>query len=232
MTDLRELPDGWQIVRLDDVAEVVGGSTPSRANHEYWGGNIPWVVPSELTELPGRYLTCANETITDAGLKSAGLKVIPRGSVLLTTRATIGLAAINTIPVATNQGFQSLVLRTGTDHLWLYYLMLSMRKELQRRASGSTFREISRDSVRSILIPLPPLDEQQAIAAVLAILDQAVENTRAVIAATANLHDSFMRELVQRGFNGLGSPPSRDIGRIHELLSDEGHRLPGRSPAK
>lgn len=224
MIDQRELPDGWQIVRLDDVADVVGGSTPSRANEEFWGGTIPWIVPSELTNLPGRYLTSANETITDAGLKSAGLKIIPSKSVLLTTRATIGLAAINAIPVTTNQGFQNLVVKTGADHLWLYYQIISMRNELQRRASGSTFREISRDSLRSLLIPRPPLDEQKAIAAILDTLDNAVEHTRALVPAITSLHDSFMRELTYHGINDTARRSAKNLGRIHELLSAKGHQ--------
>jgi len=115
------VPDGWKLVRLGDVAEVAGGSTPSRGNGKFWGGSIPWVVPSELTELPSRYLTTTKESITEAGMKSAGLRFIPVGSVLLTSRATIGITAINTLPVVTNQGFQNLVCKNGTDALWLYY---------------------------------------------------------------------------------------------------------------
>ena len=109
MISKTQLPDGWEVVRLGEVAEVVGGSTPSRSRKEFWEGDVPWVVPSELTNLKGRYLTATKEAITDAGLQSAGLTLIPSGSVLLTTRATIGVTAINAIPVATNQGFQNLI---------------------------------------------------------------------------------------------------------------------------
>ena len=198
-------PDGWQAVRLGDVAEVVGGSTPSRSKKEFWDGNVSWVVPSELTNLHGRYLTVTKDSITDEGMKSSGLRVIPNGSVLLTSRATIGITAINAIPVTTNQGFQNLVVKNGTDSLWLYYSISSLRNELERRAAGSTFLEVSRDSVRSLPLLLPPLPEQRAIAAVLDSIDEAIELTEAVITATERLRDALLHDLLTRGVPGWHS---------------------------
>ena len=178
MPGIGMVPASWEVVRLGDVAEVMGGSTPSRANSEYWGGSVPWAIPSELTELKSRYLTATRESITDAGMKSAGLIAIPTGSILLTSRATIGVTAINTMPVVTNQGFQNLVVKNGIDSLWLYYGVSAMRRELERRAAGSTFLEVSRDSVRTLPILLPPLAEQRAIAAILDAIDDTIERRR------------------------------------------------------
>lgn len=172
------IPVSWKAVRLGDVAEVMGGSTPSRARPEFWGGGIPWVVPSEVTELIGRELRSSRESITDEGLRAAGLRVLPAQSVLLTTRATIGATAIAALPVTTNQGFQSLVGKKGIDSLWLYYCVTSRSRELMRRGAGSTFREVSRDAVRSLPVLLPPLPEQRAIAAVLDSVDAAIERAR------------------------------------------------------
>ena len=200
-----QIPDGWQVVRLDDVAEIVGGSTPSRSRKEFWDGNVSWVVPSELTDLQGRYLTVTNDSITDEGMKSSGLRLIPVGSVLLTSRATIGVTAINAIPVTTNQGFQNLVVKNGADSLWLYYSISSLRKELERRAAGSTFLEVSRDSVRSLPLFLPPLPEQRTIAAVLDSIDEAIERTDAVITAMECLRDALLHELLTRGVPGWHS---------------------------
>ena len=199
------VPDGWQMVRLGDVAEVVGGSTPSRTQGEYWGGDIPWLVPSELTGLSGRYLMATRELITATGMKAAGLRAIPARSVLLTSRATIGATAINTIPVTTNQGFQNLVGNDRTDGLWLYYCASSMRNELRKRGSGSTFREVSRDSVCSLPILLPPLPEQRAIAAILDTIEEAIERTEAVIAATERLRDALLHDLLTLGVPGWHS---------------------------
>ena len=239
MHDLSELPDGWRTVQLGEIAEVIGGTTPSRAIGEYWGGDIPWVVPSELTKLTGRYLTATRESITDNGMKAAGLRIIPAGSVLLTSRATIGATAINSIPVVTNQGFQSLVSKTGIDCCWLFYCISAMRHELKKRASGSTFREISRGSVRSLPILLPPLSEQHAIAAVLDAIDGAIERTEAVIRATERLRDTLLHQLLTRGLPGwhtewrsvpgLGTIPA-DWKVVR--LGDAGHWLSGGTPSK
>ena len=226
-----ELPEGWRTVRLDAIADVIGGSTPSRDRDEFWGGSIPWVVPSEITSLSGRCLTYTNECITEAGLQAAGLKILPAGSVLLTSRATIGAAAINTRPVATNQGFQNLVAKDGTNSVWLYYCISSMRRELDRRAAGSTFAEISRDNVRSLPILYPPLPEQRAIADVLDSIDEAIERTEAVFAATETLRDSLLHELLTRGVPcwhtewkdvpGIGTIPANwEVGRLGEVIMD------------
>ena len=203
--DPAAVPDGWQVVRLGDVAEVVGGTTPSRSNELYWGGEVPWVVPSELTGLKGRYLDASREFITKQGLKASRLRVLPAGSVLLTSRATIGATAINALPVTTNQGFQNLVGMAGVDGLWLYYSVSAMRYELEKRGAGSTFREVSRDAVRSLPILFPPLAEQCAIAAVLNAIDEAIERTEEVIAATERLRDALLYELLTRGLPGRHS---------------------------
>ena len=107
---------------------------------------------------------------------------------MLTTRATIGATAIAALPVTTNQGFQSLVGKNGIDSLWLYYCAPSKRRELMRRGAGSTFREVSRDAVRTLPVLLPPLAEQLAIAAVLDSVDAYIEQAReerVVLSATA-----------------------------------------------
>lgn len=246
------VPGTWREVRLGEVVEVVGGSTPSRAQEDYWGGDIPWVAPSELTDLPTRYLECSREGITEEGLRAAGLRLLPAGSVLLTTRATIGVTAINATPVTTNQGFQNLVGKGDTDGLWLYYCISAMRGELERRGAGSTFLEVSRDSVRSLPLLLPPLPEQRAIAAVLDSIDEAIERTDEVIAATERLRDALLHELLTRGLPGhhtawrdvpgLGPIPACwevvRLGEVAEVLdarriplnADERATMPGPYP--
>lgn len=200
MSSLR--PTNWKMVRLDEIADIIGGSTPSRNIKKYWNGDIPWVVPSELTRLSGRYLYSTNETITQDGLKSSGLKMIPPNSVLLTTRATIGEAAINRIAVATNQGFQNLIPKCGTDPVWLYYYILHIQQELARRASGSTFREVSRKDIRSLRILQPPFTEQKKIAKILESIDEVIERTEDVIIQTKQLQDSLLYELLAWGLPG------------------------------
>ena len=193
---LGTIPAEWQVVKLDDIADIVGGSTPSRATETFWGGTISWVVPSEITNLSGRYLTSTKQTISEAGLKSAGLRILPSKSILLTSRATLGEAAINTIPVTTNQGFQNVVVKHGADYLWLYYWLTAMRQEFERRASGSTFREVSRDSVRSLPVLLPPLPEQRVIANTLDSIDESTESTEQLLGTLRSLRLSMSEALL------------------------------------
>ena len=101
----------WPVTTIGDVCEVVSGATPRTANPEYWGGNVPWVTPKDLSELGKKYLGDTPRKITEAGLKSCSARMLPAQSVLFSSRAPIGLVAINTLPVCTNQGFKSLVPR-------------------------------------------------------------------------------------------------------------------------
>lgn len=199
------VPDGWRRVRLGEIAEVIGGSTPPRGDPECWNGSVPWVTPTEVTRLTGRTLGETRECITAVGVKRAGLKLLPTGTVLLTTRATIGAVARVVSPVTTNQGFQNLVPREGIDATWLYYVAQSSRPALERLAGGSTFKEVSPQSVRKLDLLLPPLSEQRAIAAVLDAVDDTIERTEAVIAATEELRRALLHELLTRGVPGMHS---------------------------
>ena len=93
------------IKALAEVSTLVGGGTPSRLEQAYFDGAIPWATPTDVTKLQGRHLTVTKEKITDNGLKNSSAKLLPARSVLLTSRATIGFVAINSVPMATNQGF-------------------------------------------------------------------------------------------------------------------------------
>lgn len=178
VSGLGTVPATWRVAQLGDIVDIIGGSTPSRKVEEYWGPDIPWVVPSELTKLSGRYLTSTKEAITMAGLQSSSLRIIPPQSILLTTRATIGVVAINLIPITTNQGFQNLVPKNKNYTLWLYYHLLFSKPNLIRRASGSTFLELSRNSVRSITIALPTKQERTTITDILDSIDSVIEQYR------------------------------------------------------
>ena len=184
------VPASWDVVRLGDVAEVVGGSTPARNRPEYWDGEIPWVVPSELTGLTSRYLTATNEAISLEGMKTAGLRLLPVDSVLVTSRATIGVTAMNQFPLTTNQGFKSLIAKPGTDPCWLYYMISSRRSELERKATGSTFGEVGARTFRQLFVASPPLNEQRAICDLLETVDLAIANERSGIASLHELKTS------------------------------------------
>ena len=160
----------WKLKCIGEIAQVIGGGTPSTQVSHYWGGTVNWFTPTEIGST--KYVFDSERKLTDSGLKNSSSSLLPIGAILLTSRAGIGNLSILNSPACTNQGFQSIVCNDEVDNEFLYYVMLTKRSELERRASGSTFLEISPRELKSLLIPLPQFNEQQAIAEVLSDMDQ------------------------------------------------------------
>jgi len=166
----------WRECKLGDIAEVIGGGTPKTSIAEYWNGNIPWLTPRDLTGYTKVYISHGERLITNDGLKSSSAKIMPKGTVLLTSRAPIGYVAIAENEVCTNQGFKSLVPNIEfLNSEFLYYWLKANIDYLQQLGTGTTFAEISGSVVKDIDIFLPPLEEQKAIAEVLSSLDDKID---------------------------------------------------------
>lgn len=200
------VPEGWSVNKLSDICNIVGGGTPERAKPEYWGGDIPWVSPTEVTSLKSRYITKTKEKITDLGLNKSSAKLHPKGTVLMTSRASIGYVAINTIPVTTNQGFQSLQCRESINNEYLYQHISWIKPELEKLSAGSTFSEISSTTLKGIQLTYPPLPEQQKITAILTSVDEVIEKTQTQINKLKDLKTGMMQELLTRGIGVDGKP--------------------------
>ncbi|MYF45463.1 MAG: restriction endonuclease subunit S [Rhodobacteraceae bacterium] len=158
----------WRDTTLGDIAEIVSGATPKTSVEQYWGGGVPWVTPADLSGIEGVYIDSTARTLTTAGLKSCASRLLPTNSVLLSSRAPIGLVAINTVPMATNQGFKSLVPdNSQVDSKFLFWWLRRHRVQLEAMGNGATFKEVSKRIVASVPISLPPVEEQLRIAAVL-----------------------------------------------------------------
>lgn len=210
-------PEGWRAIRLGDAATVIGGGTPSRENASFWDGHIPWATPTDVTSLAGRYIERTASKISAAGLAASSAKLLPAGSVLMTSRATIGRCAISRVEMATNQGFQNLVPGTDVDAPFLAYVIGLRVPELVSLAAGSTFLEVSRRSVASLTLALPPLAEQRKIAAILSSLDDAIEATQAVIDQLQVVKKAMMADLLTRGLPGRHTRfKMTEIGEVPE----------------
>ncbi len=158
----------WTVSRLSEVCEIIGGGTPETNNTKYWNGNIQWFTP---TEIKTNFVSKSERTITELGLKNSSAKILPKGTILLTTRATIGEVAITLEECATNQGFQSLVAKDGYNNIFLFNWIKENKYELIKRASGSTFPEISKSEIEKIKVNIPSFSEQTLIADFLSSLD-------------------------------------------------------------
>lgn len=157
----------WPTAQIKEVARVVGGATPKSAVEGYWGGEVHWATPKDLTTLGGKTIDETPRTITRDGLNSCAAELLPPNSVLFSSRAPIGHVAINTVPMATNQGFKSMIPGPKLDPNFLYWWLDAHRAHLQSLGNGATFKEVSKSVVERVEIPLPPLDEQKRIAAIL-----------------------------------------------------------------
>ena len=168
----------WREYTIGEIADVVGGATPSTKNPHNFNGDIPWLTPKDLSGLHDRSVDRGARNLSQQGLDSSSARLLPPGSVLLSTRAPIGYVALAKNAISTNQGFRSLVMRDGFSAEYMYYWLLTNTEELERHASGSTFRELSGSSLKTIRLKLPPLDEQRRIAGILGALDDKIELNR------------------------------------------------------
>ncbi|NHA63131.1 restriction endonuclease subunit S [Helicobacter pylori] len=202
--DALMLPLNWQRVRLGDIAEIIGGGTPSTQITSFWNGSINWFTPTEIGIT--KYVYKSQRTITLLGLKKSSAKLLPIGTILLTSRASIGDCAILKVVATTNQGFQSLIPLEKINNEFLYYLMLTLKNKLLKLASGSTFLEVSPNKIKNLLIPLPPLNEQIAIANVLSDVDRYLYSLDALILKKESVKKALSFELLSqrkrlKGFN-------------------------------
>ena len=178
----------WPTATIGEVCEVVSGATPKTGNPDFWNGEVAWVTPKDLSELDQKYLSDTPRKITEAGLEGCSAKMLPSQSVLFSSRAPIGLVAINTIPVCTNQGFKSLVPRNGIASAdFLYWWLKIHQRDIQQKGRGATFKEVSKEIVEDLRIPLPPLPEQKRLAAILDAADALRAKRREALAQLDSL---------------------------------------------
>lgn len=167
-----EFSGDWKEQKLGDEFRIIGGGTPETLKPEYWNGNIQWFTPTELKK---KYVNNSLRTITDLGLKKSSAKILPKGTLLFSSRATIGDVSITNSECTTNQGFQSFLPNLLNNIEYLYYWIIQNKNEFLKRSSGSTFLEISKSNIEKISISIPLLDEQQKIANFLKQVDKRIE---------------------------------------------------------
>jgi type I restriction enzyme S subunit len=175
MTD--DLANGWKLYKVSDFAEVVGGGTPNTQDSTNFGEDVPWVTPKDLSTHQSRFIARGERSLSTKGLSGSSAKRLPAGTVLVSSRAPIGLTAIAQNEVSTNQGCRSLVLNSDlADSEFIYYLMSASTDYLHQHANGTTFMELSGGVFKNLEFLLPPLNDQRRIAEVLGTLDDRIES--------------------------------------------------------
>ena len=187
---------GYPVAKLGHICAVVGGGTPDRSKERYFGGIIPWATPTDVTALYGLFIKDTKETITEAGLKESSARLVPKGTVLLTSRATIGYTAIASKAMTTNQGFANLICGPRLKPEYLAYWLCSQRNLLVQLSGGTTFKEISKSTLKTIEIPVPPINHQEKFSALIEIAMRIREHSQLASESAANLLNSLMDRLL------------------------------------
>lgn len=190
----------WPKVRLADVAQVINGGTPKSKVRDYWGGDVQWLTPKEMGGMASRHIGATERTISETGLAKSSARLVPPNSLILSTRAPIGHLAINKVEMAFNQGCRGIVPSANLDTGFLYYFLLANRQQLNDLGTGTTFKELSATNLKTFQLPLPALDEQKRIVAVLdqafAALDRARDYTESNLASTRELLEQTREQLI------------------------------------
>lgn len=200
LTGLRRLPGfnaEWGTKRLDQLADIRSGGTPSTSQSEYWDGDVLWCTPTDITRLSGhKYLSDTDRKITSLGLLASSAELIPERSVVMTSRATIGECAINLRPLCTNQGFKNFIPFDGVDFEFFYYLLLAQKQQFISLCSGSTFLEIGKLQLIAYEVQIPELEEQTAIASILSVIDAEITVLETKLQKARHLKQGMMQELL------------------------------------
>ncbi|NJI22898.1 restriction endonuclease subunit S [Aeromonas veronii] len=187
----------WKTTKLSKMGKIVSGGTPDTNTKEFWDGEISWLTPTDVTALKSRFVLSTARTISDAGVKNSSATLLPAGSLMVCTRATIGALAISKTEICTNQGFKNIIPYKNFDVNFIYYTLLYNTLELVRKASGSTFLELSKKDFENIELPCPLLEEeQQKIATVLSTADQEISALQQKLDALKQEKKALMQQLL------------------------------------
>ena len=165
----------FKYYKINDIGEVVSGGTPSTSKNEYWYGDIGWITPKDLSSYDDIYISRGERNISSEGLNNSSAKLVPKNTVLMTSRAPIGYIAIANNELSTNQGFKSLICNEKICHYKYFYYWLKLNiKYIINNSNGSTFKEISGGTFKNLELSLPSLNEQKAISSVLWTIDEKI----------------------------------------------------------
>ncbi|WP_051540862.1 restriction endonuclease subunit S [Ahrensia sp. 13_GOM-1096m] len=233
---LGDIPEGWEAVPIKRIAKIENGATPKSGETAFWDGLIPWVTPADLGKSPSPYLARGKRNISEKGFASCGASLVPKGSVILSSRAPIGALGVSQCSLSTNQGCKSLIPLANLSTKYLYYFLSTNSEALNMLGRGSTFLELSSSDLGAFKIGLPQLSEQTKIAAFLdhetAKIDGLIAKQQRLIALLEEKRQAVISHAVTQGLDKsaplrpsgidwLGDVPAHwEVKRLKYLISD------------
>jgi len=217
MTSVGKIPKDWEVRMINDLFSVKTGTTPSTAEQSYWNqGAVNWLTPTDLSRLDERISILTGERrVTEKAVKEANLALMPKGSIILSTRAPVGYVAVLEEPATFSQGCKGLIPRNSSEvcpEFYAYYLK-NKKNLLQSLSGGSTFKELSKETLERLSIVYLKSCEQRGIVEVLSCVDLAIQKTEEVIAKTEHLKKGLMQKLLTEGI-GHKEFKDTEIGKI------------------
>ncbi|NJO24720.1 MAG: hypothetical protein HC867_01440 [Bacteroidia bacterium] len=196
-TELGEVPEGWRVSTIGEEVETLGGGTPSTEEEDYWkDGNVNWYSPTDLTKASTLFSLSSGTKINEAGLKNSSAKLFPAYSLMMTSRATVGVIAINTTEACTNQGFITIIPNQNIHLFFLHGWLCLQLKKVNNLASGSTFPEISKSDFRSLEVVLPSPNIMNQHKEIAEPIFNSIENNQKEIQTLTQLRDSLLPRLM------------------------------------
>jgi len=194
---LGRIPEEWGTMELGVVGNIISGSTPSTNKAEFWNGSIVWITPDDLSKLENKYVYTSSRKISKKGLQRCSAKMIPKNSIVISSRAPIGYLAISKINMATNQGCKSIVLKNLFDVEFIYYCLHLYITKMIMLGSGTTFSEISKTELNKLKIAIPKFkEEQQRIALILSQIDDTIEKEQKYKEKLERIKQGLMEDLL------------------------------------
>jgi len=243
----KSIPLNWGIDSLENIFDIVSGSTPSTENAEFWDGELNWITPNDLNKIKHVYISGSERKITDKGLRNCSAQLIPKNAIVMSSRAPIGYLAIAKQEFTTNQGCKSFILKNTSKHcseFHFFNLSFNMKK-IKDLGTGTTFMEVSKKDLNSVEVSFPKsLNEQLKIADILSTIDKGIEQTEILIAKYKSIKKGLMKDLLTYGIdkdgnirnlkthsfvkkNGMVVPAEWEVKRVDELSNvTGGKRLP------
>ena len=202
--------------KLCQIGQIVSGATPKTSNTEYFGGDIAWITPADLSGYTGMYISSGARMLTQSGYDSCSTQLMPKGTVLFSSRAPIGYVAIASNPICTNQGFKSVVPDSSKlTSEFLYYQLKYLRKKIQDMGSGTTFKEISSKAFGQIEITVPPITEQERIVAQIEELFSQLNKGVETLQKTKQQLAVYRQAVLKSAFNSVAKKkPIREMASI------------------
>lgn len=212
----------WVRSRLDGVGEIVSGGTPSTNCPQYWNGTIPFVTPVDLGKSISAHLKNTQRSITEVGLKESAANLLPKDTLIISTRAPIGYLALAAEPSVTNQGCKSVIFDAETSPLFFYYKLHLLVRRMECLGVGTTFSEISKSDLSRLIITYPQQPSvQQHIAEILSTCDEVIEKSERAKAKLRSVKDGLLADLMTRGIGKDGKIRPRPSKAPHLYKQSE-----------